>query len=233
VGLLAPGAQAALEALERSELVQRRTDGRRRLVDVGHPLHGEAVRARLTPTRLEGIHAQLADAVEARGARRGGDLLRVATWRLESGASEDGALFARAALRALIAPDPVLAERLARAAVQAGAGFDAELALGRALAAAGRGDEAERLLADLAAQVREDRKRAAVAMARARNLWGLGRADDAETVLQEAEHLVHDDGLRHELTAQRMRLMAAHERPQVALAALHRSCTTAASTSAR
>ena len=144
LGLLAPDAPSGLEALERSELVERRSDGRRRFVDVGHPLHGEAVRARLTPTRLEAIQAQLADAVQTRGARRGGDLLRIATWRLESGATEDGPLFARAAVRALAAPDPALAERLARAAVQAGAGFRAELALGRALAASGRGPEADR-----------------------------------------------------------------------------------------
>jgi DNA-binding CsgD family transcriptional regulator len=221
LGLLAPGAPASLEALERSELVERRTDGRRRFVDIGHPLHGEAVRARLTPTRLEAIQAQLADAVGARGARRGGDVLRIATWRLESGATQDGALFARAALQALAAMDPVLAERLARAAVQAGAGFRAELALGRALAASGRGVEAERLLADLAAaQARDDGERAAVAMARARNLfWALDRADDADAVLRGAEQRVRDDGLRHELMAQRVRLTAAHGRPQAALAA--------------
>jgi hypothetical protein len=81
VGLLEPGDSAALEALERGELVQRRTDGRRRFVDVGHPLHGEAVRAQLVPTRAEAIQTRLADAVAARGSRRRGDLLRVAVWR--------------------------------------------------------------------------------------------------------------------------------------------------------
>ena len=104
-----------LEDLERAELVERVADGRRRFVDVAHPLHGEAVRARLTPTRLDAIRAQLADAVEATGARRSGDLLRIATWRLEAGATGDGALFARAAERALAARDPALAERLAGA----------------------------------------------------------------------------------------------------------------------
>ena len=225
LGLLAPGvpsAPEALEALERSELVERRTDGRRRFVDVGHPLHGEAVRARLTPTRLEAIHVQLADAIEARGARRGGDLLRIATWRLEAGATGDGALFARAAMQALVAPDLGLAERLARAAVQAGAGFDAELALGRALAASGRGPEADRLLTDLAPQARDDHQRATVALARARNLfWALDRAGDADAVLQAAEHRVHDDALRHELVAQRIRLTAAQGHPHAALAAAH------------
>lgn len=220
LGLLEPGELEALERLEESELVRRRTDGRRRFLDVGHPLHGEAVRARLTPTRLEAIHSQLADAVEARGARRGGDLLRIATWRLEAGATGDGALFARAASQALAALDPVLAERLARAAVQAGAGFRAELALGRALAASGRGPEADRLLAGLEAQAPDDRERATVATARARNLfWALHRADDADAVLQGAERASSDEDVRHELTAQRVRLTAAAGRPQPALAA--------------
>jgi DNA-binding CsgD family transcriptional regulator len=218
--LIAPDAPAALEDLERSELVERRTDGRRRFVEVGHPLHGEAVRARLTPTRLDAIHAQLAGAVEARGARRRGDLLRTATWRLESGAIEDGAVFVRAADAALAARDPVLAERLARAAMQAGAGFGAELALGRALAASGRGLESEGLLAGLAVRAGDDRDRAAVATARARNLfWALDRADDADAVLRDAAEAAAGEDLRHELTAQRVRLTAARGRPQAALAA--------------
>ncbi len=218
--LLGPDAPEALEALERSELVERRTDGRRRLVDVGHPIHGEAVRARLTPTRLETIQAQLADAVEAHGARRGGDLLRVATWRLESGATGDAALYARAAERALAVPDPALAERLARAAVRAGPEFRTELVLGRALAALGQGVDADQLFADLERQAPDDSERAAVAVARARNLfWTLHRADDADAVLRRTEPRVRDDGLRHELAAQRARLTAAHGRPRAALAA--------------
>jgi ATP/maltotriose-dependent transcriptional regulator MalT len=220
VELLEPGELAALETLERRELVQRRTDGRRRLVDVAHPLHGEAVRAQLTPTRLEAIYTRLADAVEARGGRRGGDLLRIAVWRLEAGVTGDAGLFARAADQALAAPDAVLAERLARAAVRAGGDFGARLALGRALAGAGRGPEAQRLLADLAAQAETDRERAAVAVASARNLfWALDRAEEADAVLQDAEQLVADDALRHELTAQRVRLTAAQGHPQAALAA--------------
>ena len=222
VGLLEPGELGALEALERSELAQRRTDGLRRFVDVAHPLHGEAVRAQLTPTRVEALHARLADAVEARGGRRAGDLLRIAVWRLEAGATGDSGLFARAAVQALAAPDAALAERLARAAVQAGGGFGARLVLGRALAGAGRAPEAQRLLGGLAAQAGDDQARAAVAMASARNLfWALDRAEEADTVLRDAERHVADDALRHELTAQRVRLEAAQGRPQDALAAAH------------
>jgi len=219
-GLLEPGELPALEALERRELVQRRTDGRRRLVDVAHPLHGETARARLTRTRAEAIQTRLADAVEAHGARRGGDLLRLAVWRLEAGATSDRGLFARAADQALAAADAMLAERLARAAVQAGGGFGARLTRARALAGAGRAPDAQRLLAGLAAQAGNDRERAAVALATARNLfWALDRADEADAVLRDAEQLVGDDALRHELTAQRVRLTAAQGRPQAALAA--------------
>ena len=220
VGLLEPGEAAALEALERGELAQRRMDGRRRFVDVAHPLHGEAVRAQLVSTRVEAIHTRLADAVEAHGARRGGDLLRIAVWRLEAGATGDAGLFARAADQALAAADVVLAERLARTAVQAGGDFGARLTLARALAGGGRASEAQRLLADLAAQAGDDRERVAVATASARNLfWALDRAQEADAVLLDAELHLGDDALRHELAAQRVRLTSAQGRPQAALEA--------------
>jgi DNA-binding CsgD family transcriptional regulator len=220
VGLLEPGELAPLEALERAELVQRRTDGRRRFVDVAHPLHGEAVRAQLTHTRVEALYTRLADAVEARGARRSGDLLRVAVWRLEAGAAVDAGQFARAAERALSIPDAELAERLARAAVQAGGDFGARLTLGRSLAGAGRAEEAQRVLAELATEAADDTQRAAVALASARNLfWALDQADEADRVLRDAEQLVADAALRHELVAQRVRLTAAQGRPRAALAA--------------
>jgi DNA-binding CsgD family transcriptional regulator len=219
LGLLEPGELAALATLERSELVRRRTDGRRRFVDVAHPLHGEAVRAQLAPTRVEAIQTRLADRLEACGGRRSGDLLRIAVWRLDAGATGDAELFARAAEQALAAPDAALAERLARAAVQAGGDFGPRLVLGRALAGAGR-PEAQRVLDELAARAGDDRERAAVAIASARNLfWALDRAEDADAVLHGAEELVADDALRQELTAQRVRLTAARGRPQAALAA--------------
>jgi DNA-binding CsgD family transcriptional regulator len=216
-GLLDP---AALDALERADLVRRHGDGRRRFVDMAQALHGEAVRARLTPTRVEAIRARLADAVEAHGARRAGDRLRIAVWRLEAGAGGDAALFADAAEQALAARDRALAERLARAAVQAGGGFEARLALARAVAAVGRGAEAHALFAGLAAEARDDRERAAVALASARNLfWALDRAGEADLRLREAERRMSDPDLRDELTAQRARLTAAHGRPRAALGA--------------
>jgi thioredoxin-like negative regulator of GroEL len=97
--------------------------------------------------------------------------LRIAVWRLEAGAKGDAELFARAADRALAAPDVALAERLARAALQERESFEVWLTLGRALAGAGRGPEAQRVLARLASQAADDRQRVAVAVASARNLF--------------------------------------------------------------
>ena len=220
IGLLEPGELPALSALEVHEVVERREDGRRRAIDVAHPLHGEVIRAGLTPTRLEAIQRRLAEAVEARGGRRREDLLRLAVWRLDSGGAGNSDLLERAAGQALAALDLVLAERLARAAVQAGGGFGARLLLGRALAGAGRAEEAHTLLAELELQAGSDAERAEVAIAIARNaFWGLERAAEADAALRRAERAVSDDELRAGIAAQRVRLEAAHGRPHEALAA--------------
>jgi DNA-binding CsgD family transcriptional regulator len=201
----------ALETLERLEIVEHRAERRRRVVDVAHPLHGEVVRAGLARTRLEAIQRELADAVEARGARRRGDLARLALWRLESGGGDD-ALFERAAEHALAARDNVAAERFARAA---GEGFNARLTLGRALAGEGRAEEAEALLGAL--EPSSDEHRAAQAIAIARNrFWALDRAEEAFAVLNAA--VLSSPGPRAEVLAQRARLAAASGRPHEALA---------------
>lgn len=200
----------ALEELERREIVERRADGgRRRLVDVAHPLHGEVVRAALSPTRLETIQRALAEGVEAHGARRRTDAPRLATWRLEAGGG-DRELFERAAAHALSALDFPAAERFARAA---GDG----LALGRALAGAGRAREADDVLRALRPE--SDEQRAAIAVATARNLfWALDGAAAADALLVAAGAAVSSAAPRAELLAQRVRLLAASGLPGEALA---------------
>jgi DNA-binding CsgD family transcriptional regulator len=211
---------ARIEVLEARGIVAARVDGRRRFVDLVHPLHGEVVRGRLARTRLAMIQGRLAHAVEECGARRREDVLRVAAWRLESGTVGAPELFVRAAQQALAALDWPLASRFARAAVQAGGGFGARLALGQALAGAGDAAEADELLAALEPQASDDAGRARVAVARARNLfWGLDRASDADGALLAAEQAIADPALRDELVALRARLTSAQGRPLAALAA--------------
>ena len=73
-----------LEALDRDGLIAIRTDGRRESVRLAHPLHGEVLRAGLPALRRRSILLDQAAAVEAWGARRREDPLRIATWRLEA-----------------------------------------------------------------------------------------------------------------------------------------------------
>jgi len=202
----------ALEALERLEIVEHRADGRRRVVDVAHPLHGEVVRAGLARTRLEAIQRELADAVEACGARRRTDLDRLALWRLASGGG-DPALFARAAERAFQARDNRAAERLARAA---GDGFNVRLTLGRALAGEGSAEEAEAVLGAL--EPADDDQRAAQAIALARNRFWALEGGDAVADLLAAEATLSSPGPRAEVRGQRARLTAASGRTHEALA---------------
>ena len=153
-------------------------------------------------SRHAALLARLADAVAARGARRATDAQRVAGWRLEAGGAADPALLTRAARDAFAAVDGPRAARLAEAAVRAGGGADARLVLGRALAATGRAEEAEAVLA-------AEPGREAV-MARARNLfWGLGRHAEADALLAA--------GGDPELTALRARLAGAAGRSPAAL----------------
>jgi DNA-binding CsgD family transcriptional regulator len=209
----------AIEALEALELVELRRHGRRGVLHVAHPLHGEVVCAGIPAVRWQGLLQRLADAVEGAGGRRRTDLPRLAAFRLEAGDRRDPALFEQAAYLSLAAYDTAAAERFAQAATEAGGGFTARLALGRALAGEARAEEAEELLSSIQRAAVSDAERVALAIALARNrFWGLGRAAEAEDGLRAAEAGIADRGLRDELVAQRIRIASASGRPQEVLA---------------
>lgn len=177
----------AIEEVERKGLVDVDRDDRRMQSRLAHPLYAEALRGRIPWTRAQAARRALADAVEAAGARRREDVLRVAAWRLDCGGlAPDVAL--RAARRARAAFDLPLAERLARDAIAAGGGIPAGRVLGDVLFFQGRYDEAEHLLAALQPEARGDKEAALIGLARSFNLfWGLGRRAEADTVARELE----------------------------------------------
>jgi DNA-binding NarL/FixJ family response regulator/DNA-binding transcriptional ArsR family regulator len=197
--LTGPG---ATEALERRGLVAVERQGRRLEVRLAHPLYGEVLR-RHTPTlHARTVCRQLADALEALGMRRREDLLRVATWHLDAGGPAPPQLLTAAAQRTATADD-ILAERLARAAVEAGGGVDAAIALGQALYGQRRFQEAEVVLAGLADRPLTDQQRTDLAIWRATNLWTLHRYREGIQELHHAAATVTDRGLRDRLaTAQ-------------------------------
>ncbi|MDT4912096.1 MAG: hypothetical protein QOC66_1224, partial [Pseudonocardiales bacterium] len=86
---LAP--EGAVVSLERDRILEVRRDGRRSFVAFAHPLYRTAVRAGLgaLASRTHGL--ALASAIEGRGARRRGDLLAMALWRVDGGDLPPGA----------------------------------------------------------------------------------------------------------------------------------------------
>ena len=218
--LLDEGEVTAAEELMRRQLVLAAPDERRLDLRLAHPLFGESVRGAMTATRARAVERRLADALEATGLRRRGDLLRFAVWRLESGGDAPPQLLVRAANLSEWLLQPVLAERLARAAVAMGGGVPAERALARALIGQDRFVEADSILSLLAGRASTDDERVSVALAQARNLMvGFGRGSEAEAALAEAAQMVSDAALRRELELVRSWVLSRSGRSAAAAAA--------------
>ena len=185
------GRDAVAEA-EAAGLVRVLTDGRRRVVELSHPLYAEVLSAGQPRLRAQDLHAALAEILNAIGLRRRGDLARLARWQLAAGLLPDRPALVDAAVTAheqgdhpqtleLAAlaeayddhPDPEAEYRLATAcagsALWLGRTADSDSYFGRAVAAA-----------PVAA-------RGAVLLGRAFNLFlGAGRVSAADRVLAEA-----------------------------------------------
>jgi DNA-binding CsgD family transcriptional regulator len=206
---------AVAEALERRDLLASQVDGRRLSVHLAHPLYGDVVRARTPALRARTIATTLADAVEATGPTRQTDLLRVATWHLDAGSGRPDVLYEGAVL-ARWRYDFPLAERLAAAALDAGAGFDAALLLAQVVSLQGRRDEAEASLASLADDATDDSGRGRVAVARFDNGLGWLGSDELK-VLDDAEDTIIDPEWRDALESRRLILLLQTEGPRAAV----------------
>ncbi len=187
---------------EAAGLLTTERDGARTHVRLAHPLYAEVVRATTGGLRAREIELRLADALEATGARRQDDVLRIATWRLEAGIRPGPETLAGAAARALERADFRLAERLARAAGDGGGGFTPHVLLAQALMAQQRSGEAEEVLRAIPGTTDAEVARAAIT--RSINLfWGLGRTAEAEAVIRRAREEVADPTERTDLSATR------------------------------
>ena len=174
-------AAPVLAAAERKGLLSVKQLGRRVEVRPVHPLYGEVVREQTGLLQQRLVHRRLADAVEETGARRAGDLLRVMAWHIGTGGSATSEQFVRAARQAMALCDYQLAERLARAAVDAGGGLEAEYLVGVALLALGSVGEAELVLRGLEPREKSDRQRTQLAVTHALTLyWALDRPAQPE-----------------------------------------------------
>jgi len=219
--LVAMVGEDAVEALEGGGLLEVTTDRRRRQAFVGHTVHADVILAALTTGQSARVHGQIADAIEAAGARRRDDVLRVAVARLAAGGEVSAPLMAEAAHRALAASDLALSERLGRIAVEEGAGLTAQLDLAITLTRAGRQREADRIFAAIDTREASDAERAHLANQWADCLfWGLDELDRARTTVDQATAQVTDPAWSEQLVVSgaSYEMLAGH--PDVALTAL-------------
>ncbi|MER6003730.1 LuxR C-terminal-related transcriptional regulator [Nonomuraea angiospora] len=176
----------AVERVEDRGLVVAVNEGRREQLRLGHPLYGEVVRGGCGTLRTRRRLRMLADALEASGLRRREDELRAAVWRLDSGSVAAPEMLVSAARLAWGRQDPHLAERLAKAAIDAGGGVAAVAVLGEVLMVLGDADAALAALRRAARDAVTEADRAQHAFSLGINLAWAGADAEACEVLDLA-----------------------------------------------
>jgi DNA-binding CsgD family transcriptional regulator len=208
------------ETLERKALLRTSTYRSRLHIRLGHPIYGEVLRDRMPGLRARAIARALAEAVEATGARRREDLLRIATWRLTGGGAEPELMY-KAAVEARWRYDFALAEQLARAAMDEGAGFQATVLAAQLASLQGRSEQADAELWALEQQTQTAAEQGLVALIRLDNrVIYSGTIDEGLRIAQESERLLPPSELRDEIVARRAALLLAKEGPRSAVMAV-------------
>jgi DNA-binding CsgD family transcriptional regulator len=205
---------ALAEGLERRHLLVSRMNGRRWQVHLAHPIYGDVLRAGTPALRVRAIAQSLARAFDETRGQRHDDVLRLAIWHELAGGGNPKMLLS-GATAACWRHDLPLAERLARAAIDAGAGFDSALLGAHVAGLRGRRDQAEGELSALAFDAANDAQRGSVAVARFDN-HRARTGTHAPWLLDEAASTIADPDWHDRLTARRLLVLLATQGPQVA-----------------
>ncbi|GJM37911.1 MAG: LuxR family transcriptional regulator [Acidimicrobiales bacterium] len=179
----------ALVAAEQAGMVVVVTNGKRQMLEMAHPLHGDVVRRRIPKTRNLQLHRMLTEILATTPMRRRDDALQMSTWQIRGGGDVVDDLMLQGARRALYDQQDWLAIELA-ARFEDDDDPEARLVLAEALCAVGDFEQADGVLAT--AEVADGAAhQATVAMAAVQRsvalYWGLGRPVEAEHVLVDAQ----------------------------------------------
>jgi DNA-binding CsgD family transcriptional regulator len=168
---------------------------------LGHPLYGEVLRTGIAPLKLRRLRRELILAITQAEAPRPYDVLRSVVWRLEGGEVIDPVDLLEAA-RVARSVSYATAERLARAAVEAGDAQAAVVLLAEILAMEGRVAEAERLYDELVLDHLSGEERQAVIYGRALCRTRLGE-------VSEVAAMITGTGGEHEVTSLQLQAIQA------------------------
>jgi DNA-binding CsgD family transcriptional regulator len=145
--------RASLEVAERAGFLEWATDTEVATLAFAQPVYREVLLATMPPSRRREACGQLAAALLEHGTGTPSQLVQIAVWQLAAGTPPDqrGISFAAAARLALLDHDPAMAERLARAALDAERP-EALAVLAAALEKQGRHGEVVQLLQSVSAE---------------------------------------------------------------------------------
>jgi len=210
---------AAIEDAEHRGLITVSRATPTTVARLGHPLYGEVRLAQAGHLRLKRLRGRIAqhmsDSNETAGAP---DPVRLALLWLESDLAPDPDLFTRAAQAALRRLDMALAQRLAEAAMAAGAGVDAELLCGNTLTMLSRGAEAEAIFKSLTARKLPGPICSTAVTLRAVNLLWAGQPEQSRAVIDAALAIASGSGPKsHGFLAFRALQLAVEAQPAEAL----------------
>lgn len=179
---------AAIEEAETRGLITLEPAGSDIEVRAAHPLYGEVRRRRAPHSRLRRLRGLVATELAATTDPDDiGVAVRRATLSVESDLAPDTDLLVKAAYGAVWLGDLSLANRLAEAAVRAGAGPEPNFVRAHALSWLGCGEEAEDVLAEIDTSQLSDLDRARFAFLRSSNmLWALGDPARAKELIDVA-----------------------------------------------
>jgi DNA-binding CsgD family transcriptional regulator len=179
---------AAVEDADTRGIITLESVGARVDVRLAHPLYGEVRRRRAAPTRLRRLRGLVAAELAAGGDRDDIQVIvRRAALSLDSDLAPNADLLIGAAHGAVWLADLPLADRLAAAAVRAGAGPEPNFIRAHALSWLGRGEEADAALAGIRTDLLTECERARCAFLRASNmLWALGNPPRAKEIIDGA-----------------------------------------------
>ena len=198
-----------LEDLERHGLLTVRYSGRRAGLSLAHPLFAEVLLRQLPALRGRRLRGELAEALEAVGARRRDDRVRLVAWRLDAGGAVDREDVLHAARLALLEGDDAIAERLVRRAAAAGGGARAMELLAELHFRRNEPERLEAVLAGIDLDELPEADRVRIVRRRSSNrFYALTDADGALAVLDETAHLFGAPWAVHALAAHRATILS-------------------------
>ncbi|WP_253861565.1 AAA family ATPase [Mycobacterium asiaticum] len=158
---------------------------------LAHPLYGELRRKRVAATRLRRLRGLVATELAASDDRdEVRAVVRRAVLSVDSDLAPDPDLLVRAADGAMFLADAPLADRLAAAAIRAGAGLQAYSIRSFALAWQGRGAEADAVVASTPTEGLTVADQVYLLGQRGfGKLWGMGDPDGAKELFEEASRI--------------------------------------------